>query len=126
MDRQFYRVLGIAISAAILAGCGVAQVDEELADRGEKAFRVCAACHALRPGQILVGPSLAGIFGRKAGSERGFPYSTALAESDLRWDEDSLSIYIANPNSLVPGTNMVAPGVTHSDATAIVEFLKTQ
>ncbi len=35
---------------------------------GRLVFRKCQACHSLEPGKNLVGPSLASIMGRKAGT----------------------------------------------------------
>ena len=36
---------------------------------GRQIFRKCQACHSLDPGKNLVGPSLAGIIGKKAGAD---------------------------------------------------------
>jgi nitrite reductase (NO-forming) len=38
---------------------------------GRLVFRKCQACHSLEPGKNILGPSLAGIVGRKAGAEPG-------------------------------------------------------
>ena len=46
---------------------------------GERLFRACSGCHSLEPGRHLTGPSLAGAFGRRAGTAEGFRrYSDAL------------------------------------------------
>lgn len=75
--------------------------------RGEQAFGQCRACHSLTPGQHLTGPSLAGVFGRRAGSAKGFArYSPALAGSGLTWDRDTLDRWLADPGALVPDTSM--------------------
>jgi cytochrome c len=36
---------------------------------GEKIFAHCAPCHSNKPGENKFGPSLAGVFGRKIGTE---------------------------------------------------------
>ena len=36
---------------------------------GEKLFAHCAPCHSNKPGENKFGPSLAGVFGRKSGTE---------------------------------------------------------
>src|ERR1019366_8153923 len=36
---------------------------------GRQVFRKCQACHSIEPGKNLLGPSLSGIVGRKAGAE---------------------------------------------------------
>jgi cytochrome c len=39
---------------------------------GEKVFAHCAACHSNKPGENKFGPSLAGVFSRKSGTEPGY------------------------------------------------------
>src|SRR6478672_11131718 len=50
----------ISTTSAVPAGDGT---------HGRDVYRKCQACHSLEPGKSLVGPSLAGIFGKKAGSD---------------------------------------------------------
>ena len=38
------------------------------AARGQRVFGACAGCHSLQPDQSMTGPSLAGLWNRKAGS----------------------------------------------------------
>src|SRR3954470_13849482 len=47
---------------------------------GARAFRACVACHSLASGQHRTGPSLAGVFGRKAGTAEGFPATPRLSK----------------------------------------------
>ena len=51
------------------------------AARGEKRFEDCAACHSVERGVNNVGPTLAGVFGRKAGELNDFRYSAAMKRS---------------------------------------------
>ena len=86
---------------------------------GAKAFRVCAACHSLRPDVNMTGPSLAGIWGRKAGSLSSFSrYSPALRQSDLTWNEQTLDRWLADPASLVPNNRMAIQGIADANARA--------
>src|SRR5262249_36908902 len=39
---------------------------------GRQVFRKCQACHSLEPGKNMLGPSLADVIGRKAGTEPGY------------------------------------------------------
>ena len=48
------------------------------AEAGRLVYRKCQACHSLTPGKNGVGPSLAGIVGKKAGDVAGFNYSPAM------------------------------------------------
>jgi cytochrome c len=41
---------------------------------GEKVFAHCVPCHSNKPGENKFGPSLAGVFGRKSGTEPGYNY----------------------------------------------------
>ena len=45
---------------------------------GRQVYRKCQACHSLEPGKNSLGPSLAGIVGKKSGSEPTYNYSTAM------------------------------------------------
>ena len=73
---------------------------------GKKIFATrCAACHQMN--KTVVGPPLAGVVGRKAGSLPGYPsYSAALKESGITWDEASLDKWLAGAQQDVPGALM--------------------
>ncbi len=81
------------------------------AAKGKSAFQACAACHSLEPGKAKVGPSLHGVFGRKAGSVAGFKYSPAMQKSDIVWSEETLDGYLANTKEFIPGNRMPFPGI---------------
>jgi len=53
--------------------------------RGEARFQECAACHRLEAGVNELGPSLHGIFARKAGELADFRYSPAMKRSGIAW-----------------------------------------
>jgi cytochrome c len=83
-----------SIAPAAAAGAGDAGA-------GAKAFRLCAACHSLQPDVNMSGPSLAGVWGRKAGSMPSFPrYSSALA--GVVWNEQTLDAWLADPARFIP------------------------
>lgn len=89
------------------------------------AFAQCKACHAVEPGKNMVGPSLAGIYGTKAGAVAGFNFSPAMKESGVTWDAKTLDAFLKAPREVVPGTRMVIPGVKDDQArAAIVAYLK--
>src|SRR6266567_9112754 len=61
------------------------------AARGRQNFRACAPCHSLEPDRNMTGPSLANLWGRKAGGLSSFErYSEALKASGIIWDDRSL------------------------------------
>lgn len=89
------------------------------------AFNSCKACHSIEAGKAGVGPSLAGIVGRRAGSQTGFGYSPAMRQSGKVWTAEELDTFLANPTGTVPGTRMVLPVRNPAQRRAIVEYLKT-
>lgn len=79
---------------------------------GKKVFTKCAPCHSIGPGaKNKVGPEQNGLVGRKAGSVEGFPYSAAMKNSGITWDEAQLDEYITDPKKKIPGNKMLFPGV---------------
>ncbi len=70
---------------SFLIGCPLTANAEGDAAAGEKVFAHCAPCHSTKPGENKLGPSLAGVFGRKAGTEPGFSYSSALKGQNITW-----------------------------------------
>ncbi|MCJ2185551.1 c-type cytochrome [Novosphingobium beihaiensis] len=90
------------------------------------AFAVCSACHATEAGKTIVGPSLAGVSGRRAGSLAGYAYSEALKNSGLTWDRDSLDTWLTSPQKMVPGTKMPFMGIADPvRRKAVVDYLLT-
>lgn len=82
------------------------------ANKGAQVFRQCLACHSLEPDRHLTGPSLANIWGRKAGTAEGFiRYSNALKSANLTWNADTLDSWLKNPAALVPKNYMWFAGI---------------
>src|SRR5215470_19665879 len=94
---------------------------------GARVFRACAACHSLEANRNMTGPSLAGVWNRKAGSLKSFPrYSEAMKLSGITWDEQSLDGYLKNPAEFMPGNHMTYPGVPDEKArNSVIAFLKS-
>ena len=93
--------------------------------KGVRTFNhVCAPCHAVSPGRHMTGPSLSGIVGRKAGSVADFErYSKALPQSTVEWNEETLTAWLTNPQTVIPG-NAMAVLVEDAQARAdIVAYL---
>ncbi len=82
---------------------------------GKKVFNTCRACHSLETGKKKIGPSLHGVFGRKAGSVDGFKYSKAMKASNVVWNEETLNKFLAKPKAFMPGTRMVFAGLNKDD-----------
>ena len=123
-----------AIAAAwLIALLGVlewalAQGEPADTDDGLLAFNnACRTCHTMKEGDNRQGPSLAGIFGRKAGSLPGFNYSPSMKQSGITWDEATLDKFIADPEQVVHGSTMKPyGGITDAaQRKTIVDFLKS-
>ena len=90
---------------------------------GEAIYSRCLACHALAYDRT--GPRHCGLFGRRAGSIKGFPYSEAMLHSKIVWNEASLNRFLANPLKTVPGTSMGYAGVKDDKERAdLIAYLK--
>jgi len=114
--------LGLVVAVSAWLGASVA-----FAADGEQIFRrYCMVCHDIEPGKNKLGPSLAGIVGRKSASVADFSYSDAMQAAGLTWDEQSLDQYLADPRGKVPGNKMLFPGVKNADERkALIDYLKT-
>ncbi len=120
--RRFLRRAGLVLAALSTAPAS-AQDD---ADAGKRLFRACQSCHTLATGQHMTGPSLANLFGRRAGGIDGFKrYSPALSNSGVVWDAESLDKFLANPQALVPGNWMTFPGIEDAqDRIKLIAYLR--
>lgn len=89
-------------------------------------FNQCAACHSTERGEHGIGPSLAGVFGRRAGTVPGFEFSQAMKDSGLTWNQANLDRYLADPRGVVPGTTMAYNGVKDAaQRQAVINYLKS-
>jgi len=113
------RFLRFAAGAALIAGLASATSSSAAAPdlkQGAKVFRSqCGNCHSdkatARPGP---GPNLFGVVGRRAGTLKGYTYSSAMKNIGLTWTPDELKLYIANPKKVVPGDKMAYGGLRNS------------
>ena len=112
--------------AASNSGAALPAASATTAGTKPPAFAQCAACHAVQKGMHGVGPSLAGVFGTKAGDVPGYAFSDAMKGSGLVWDEKTLDAYLTNPMKVVPGTRMTYYGMSDpADRKAVIDYLKT-
>ena len=58
-----------------------------------------------------VGPSLYGVFDRKAGELADFRYSPALKRSGITWTAQTLDTFLADPQKVVPANRMPYAGM---------------
>ena len=97
----------MALGAALGACAARAQAPPAGGDAaaGETLFYDrCAMCHIAEGGGQ--GPSLEGLYGRRAASLPGFAFSDALKASGLTWTGPNLDRFLTDPRAMVPGTAM--------------------
>lgn len=93
---------------------------------GEKTFMQCASCHVVEPGVNRVGPSLAGIVGRAAGSVDGYNYTEANANSGITWTPEKMFQYLEDPRRVIPGTKMAFAGLKDGqDRANVIAYLQS-
>lgn len=94
-----------ALAAGIMTLTLAAQPGQAAdAAKGKKVYSKCKACHTLT-GKHTIGPSLKGVFGRKAGTAPGYKkYSKDLKEAGAKglvWDEASMDAFVHKPKKYI-------------------------
>ena len=121
-----YVVIFIATSLALWSTRGLT-AEPGNPEIGRQVFRACAACHSLVPSRHMTGPSLASIWGQKAGAIEGFTrYSRALERADITWDEHSLDAWLKNPKAFIPNNRMTFSGLQdNGQRRDLIAFLRS-
>lgn len=126
--RAFGRGLGAALSVLLLATGVQAQMNLPASQppSGEELFkRQCATCHTIHAGDPKrQGPTLDGVYGRKAGSVADFHYSPGFAKADWTWDDAHLDPWLTNPQAMIPGAIMPYRQAKPEARAAIIGYLK--
>ena len=118
------RGISLIWAMALLAAAGSARADGDAA-RGEKRFEECGACHKLAAGENEIGPSLHGVFDRKAGEIADFRYSPALRRSGITWTPQTLDTFLADPQKVVPANRMPYAGMLDAgDRADLIAYLQ--
>jgi cytochrome c len=120
-------VIAVGIAAALginFASAGAAGAAD--VEAGKVVFNRCKVCHKLEAGGSgALGPSLHGVFGRKAGSAEGYNYSEAMKSSGIVWDDETLAKYVGDPKTFIPGNKMAFPGIRNEAELAnLLAYLK--
>ena len=122
----FHRFATLAAALALLAAASAGQANAQgNADAGKKVFDKCKVCHSLDVGKNGVGPSLAGVFGRKSGTGAGFKFSKPMIDKAVVWNESTIAEYVVDPKAYIPGNKMIFPGLKkESEMADLMAFLK--
>ena len=114
--------LRIALFGAICA-LSLWPVEIEPVARGREVFENrCTGCHSLD--SIKVGPPMRSVFGRRAASYPGFPYSDSLKRVPLVWDEASLEHWLADPEAVAPDNDMGFRLSQATERSAVIAYLR--
>ncbi|EJZ16960.1 cytochrome c family protein (plasmid) [Rhizobium sp. Pop5] len=123
-----YRVVLLIAASVIVFSSADAGAQQGDATAGATVFKKCATCHIVESDTNKVGPSLNGLFGRKAGTHPDFAYSASMKEAGdggLVWDEATLRDYLHNPRVKVKGTKMAFVGLKDDqEITDLIAYLK--
>jgi len=117
--------IGLAVAGATSAPAFAADSNSSPAGaHGKALYESCAPCHSLAPNVTGIGPTLYGVFGRKAGTLASFRFSPALKRSDITWDAKTLDSFIENPQHAVSGNRMPFSGMKEAaDRAALIDYL---
>lgn len=99
---------------------------------GERQFmRKCSICHTLNEtagaeGARRAGPTLAGLFGRRAGTVPGYRYSSTLDGSKIIWSPDTINdLFEMGPDHFIPGSKMPMQKINSADDRAdLIAYLR--
>jgi cytochrome c len=94
-------------------------------DAGRQVFTRCGVCHTTEPGVNKIGPSLAGVVGRKSGTVPEYEYSPAMKDANITWDNDTLDKFLAGPGNFVHGTKMFLSLPNSADRQNVIAYLDT-
>lgn len=122
------RMMPVVAVAVGLMGPGVSARAADI-DKGADSFDAnCGDCHSLSSKlKNRKGPSLYGVYNRKAGSVPGFEYSLGMVQSGFVWTAEKLDAYLANPKAVVPDGIMKFKGLPSAAERAdLIAFLATQ
>lgn len=120
--------LSLAVAVALLSVSPIGYANAADVAKGKTVFNKCKACHTLVADKHRIGPSLAGVFGRKAGTAAKYNFSSAMkkaGDGGLVWSEETLAAYLVKPRDFVKGTKMTFAGIKkETDMANLMAFLK--
>jgi cytochrome c len=120
---EIIRVLVCSFSICAFAALALADTEDPQVAYNNS----CRTCHSAKEGDHRLGPSLAGVVGRKAGSAPGYKFSTSMQSANIVWDEKTLDAFITNPDHVVSGNAMKPFGGIDSpeQRAQIIAYLKS-
>lgn len=123
---SFHRII-IGLTTFVVTS-SFAQADDIA--NGEKVFKQCMRCHAIKTSAVKGGPTLKGILGRPVASVEDYEYSKDLlkirADGKI-WNDTLLDEFLINPKAMAPAGYMTFPGLERpEDRADLIAYLKTK
>jgi cytochrome c len=120
---------GDVAAATVNAEGTVNAVPKGNAAKGQELFaaNACGTCHGLKKSDTsMVGPSLFGVLGRKAGTSPSLlGASENLKKYGVIWSAETLDEFLANPDAKVPGTPMIGMLADPQQRADMIAYLST-
>ena len=121
MPRCCVVAVAPVFAMAVAASAGSAANGKVLYDKQ------CLVCHDVAPEFHKEGPSLSGVYGRRAGTAPYFGKYKALKGADFDWDGESLDRWLADPRGFLGGrdTGMTLRIEDARQRADLIAYLKT-
>lgn len=105
----------------------VAMIKAADPEEGAKVARKCVACHTFdKDASNRVGPNLWGVIGGPVAHRDDYRYSKAMEEHGGEWTYETLSAYLENPRTYMPGNKMTFAGLKKpEERAAIIAYMRT-
>jgi cytochrome c len=121
--------ISVAVAGAAWASSSARGHDGVQGDalRGEAIFASkCAVCHSKMAGWHKEGPSLAGVFGRRAGTAPDFNGYRALRGMNVVWSDESLDAWLADPKGFSGRDSAMSVKLADAQTRAdVIAYLRT-
>jgi cytochrome c2 len=115
--------LGIMTVLLAVSTLSISSQAQTTGKHGKELFdKRCGGCHALD--RDKEGPRLGKVYGRAAGTVTSFQYSGALQNSKLTWTDETLDKWLADPEKLVPDSDMAFHVESADERREIISYLK--
>lgn len=119
------RLKSLSVVAVSALSVMIAPANAQNPPDGERLYQQrCGSCHSIEPGQNRLGPHLAGVVGRTAGTVEGARYSQDMQRSGIVWDDKTLDTYLDNPRAVVPRTTMTIALRDAAQRSAVIDYLR--
>ena len=114
-------------AALALGGLVAATSADQSVETGRQLYdRHCRTCHGgTGPADLMIGPSLTGIVGKKAGTAAAGIHSRAAIDSGIVWDRESLRRFLSVPRRDIAGSIMPVGVTDPAELERLLDYLES-